>query len=297
VEYISNSFVGPSFAAYIAEQFEEATRGRVYGISLGIYMVVTVIGPTLAGFLAYRFNFKLMLMVAFGFYALATAVCIWMATAERFKSTHSVTKPTLTGLPTQLKAMFVLLFAGGILSWIWITDAISDTSFNLTGELFPIYLSNIGKLTLEEIGFIGSAWGLASILGSFLGGWLTDKHNERTIISSGFLVLSLGLVAMVLARSSLSFLGARFLNGLGVGVLMPAYDSLISKVVPEDKRGLAFGFFGTSLGILSLPMPWIGSLLWERYSPQVPFWVTAAVCAVSIPIVWFKFVLPKPENS
>jgi MFS family permease len=296
VEYISYSFVGPSFAAYIAEQSDEAGRGRVYGVSRGLYMVVTVIGPTLAGLLVYRFNFRLMLMVAFGFYALATVVRIWMATAERFKSTHSTGKPTLTGLATQLRAMFALLFAGGILTWIWVTDAISDTSFNLTGELFPIYLSNIGKLTLEQIGFIGSAWGLASIMGSFLGGWLTDKRNERIIISGGFLVLTLGLVAMVLARSSLAFLGARFLNGLGVGVLMPAYDSLISKVVPENKRGLAFGFFGTSLGILSLPMPWIGAQLWERFSPQTPFWITVAVCALSIPLVWFKFVLPKSEK-
>lgn len=41
--------------------------------------------------------------------------------------------------------------------------------------------------------------------------------------------------------------------GLGVGCLMPAYDSLISKVVPEDRRGLAYGLFGTSLGLLSCP--------------------------------------------
>jgi MFS family permease len=57
VEFVSSSFVGPSFSAYIAEQSDEATRGRVYGLTSGIYMVVTVIGPTLAGMLAYRMNF------------------------------------------------------------------------------------------------------------------------------------------------------------------------------------------------------------------------------------------------
>ena len=60
-------------------------------------------------------------------------------------------------------------------------------------------------------------------------------------------------------------------------------------VVPESKRGLAFGFFGTSLGILSLPMPWIGAQLWEIFSPQAPFWITAMLCAVAIPIAWIKF--------
>lgn len=297
VEYVSNSFVGPSFGAYIAEQSEEATRGRVYGVSRGIYMVVTVIGPTLAGLLAYRFNFRLMLMVAFVFYALATAVRVWMATNERFKPERAPEKPTWGGLTSQLKAMFGLLFAGGILTWIWITDAIGDTSYNLTGNLFPIYLSDIGKLTVEQIGLMGSAWGAASIAGSFLGGWLTDKRSERTIITGGFVLLTLALVSMVLARSPLAFLGSRLLNGLGVGLLMPAYDSLISKVIPENKRGLAFGFFGTSLGILSLPMPWIGAQLWETFTPQMPFWVTAVACAISIPIAWVKFVLPKVKKG
>jgi MFS family permease len=220
-----------------------------------------------------------------------------MATNERFKPERAPEKPTLSGLSEQLKAMFGLLFAGGILIWIWITDAIGDTSYNLTGNLFPIYLSDIGKLTVEQIGLLGSAWGIASIAGSFLGGWLTDKRSERMIITSGFVLLTLGLVSMVLARSPLAFLGSRLLNGLGVGVLMPSYDSLISKVVPENKRGLAFGFFGTSLGILSLPMPWIGAQLWERFTPQTPFWLTAVACAISIPIVWFKFVLPKVESE
>ena len=83
--------------------------------------------------------------------------------------------------------------------------------------------------------------------------------------------------------------------GLGVGCLIPAYDSLISKAVPEDRRGLAYGLFGTSLGLLSLPFPWIGAQLWERFSPQAPFWVTVVACAISIPIAWFKFILPSQD--
>ncbi len=293
MEYISSAFVAPSFSAYIAEESDSSIRGRVYGVTSGIYMVVTVIGPSLAGFLAYRFNFRNMLLVAFFFYLAATLVRLWMGFSERFKPAVAPQKATLSGLKVQLKAMFGLLFAGGILTWIWVTDAVSDTSFNLIGELFPIYLSKIGKLTFEQIGLLGSAWGIASILGSFLGGWLTDKRSERTMITGGFALITLGLVANVLALSPIGFLFARVLGGLGVGILLPSYDSLVSKSVPEDKRGLAFGFFGTSLGILSLPMPWIGAQLWEKFSPQTPFWVTAFVCAIAIPIAWTKFVTPK----
>jgi MFS family permease len=293
VEYISNSFVGPSFSAYVAEQSDEHSRGRVFGITRGIYMVVTVIGPALAGLLVQRFDFRQMLGVAFVIYLLATLLRIWMATSEHFTQRRSAERLSLTGFKNQMVIMLGMLFSGGILTWIWISDAISDTAFNLTGELFPIYLSKIGGLSVIQIGLLGSAWGIASILGSFLGGWLTDKRSERDILSGGFLLVTIGLVCMVLSRSLGGFLAARLMTGLGIGLLMPAYDSLISKVVAEDKRGLAFGFFGTSLGILSLPMPWIGGQLWERLAPQAPFWVTAILCSITIPIAWRKFVLPK----
>jgi nitric oxide reductase large subunit len=60
--------------------------------------------------------------------------------------------------------------------------------------------------------------------------------------------------------------------------------------------GLAFGFFGTSLGLLSLPMPWIGAQLWERISPQTPFWIVLAASLISVIVAWMKFKLPKSDN-
>jgi hypothetical protein len=75
--------------------------------------------------------------------------------------------------------------------------------------------------------------------------------------------------------------------------MSPAYNSLISKAVPQKVRGTAFGLFSTSLGLVSLPSPWIGAQLWERTSPRVPFLVTGAAAVISILPAWVKFKLPK----
>ena len=81
--------------------------------------------------------------------------------------------------------------------------------------------------------------------------------------------------------------------GMGVGIMMPAYQSLISKAVPQNLRGMAFGLFSTSLGIISLPSPWIGAQLWDKVSPQCPFTSTAIALLLSIIPIWLKFKLPK----
>jgi MFS family permease len=296
IEEISGAVVGPSFSAYIAEQSPEGQRGQVFGLSTSIYMTVNVIGPALAGFLAFRAGFRSMLAVAFVFYAAATSVRIWMALSERFKPARSPEKPSWRGLKTQMGAMFGLLIAGGLLTWIWVTDAVGDTAFNLIGQLYPIYLEQIGGLNLQQIGLLNSIWGMAIILASFTAGRLADRRDERTVIALGFLLEGAGLAVLLSLRGFLAYGAAMAIFGFGVGCLMPAYNLLISKAVPEDKRGLAFGLFGTSLGLLGLPMPWLGAQMWERIAPQAPFWVVVAACAICIPIAWYKFVLPKLDK-
>jgi hypothetical protein len=55
--------------------------------------------------------------------------------------------------------------------------------------------------------------------------------------------------------------------------------------------------FGTSIGLISLPAPWLGAQLWERLSPQAPFAMTALATVACIALVWRKFVLPEASES
>lgn len=293
VEYISNSVVGPSFGAYISEQSDETQRGRVFGLTSSIYMTVTVIGPALAGLLAFRYSFKLMMSVALAFYFTATLVRLWMATAEHFAAKKDAQRPTFEGFKSQVGTMFTLLFAGGIITWIWVTDAIGDTASNMISQLTPIYFSEIGGINVERVGYLNAILGLAIIITSPLAGRLVDKVSERASILMGFVAQAIGLILFLLAQNFWGFaLGMGFL-GTAVGCLIPGYDSLISKVVPDEKRGLAFGLFGTTLGILSLPMPWIGAQLWDRFTPQTPYFFVILACLLSIPIVWSRFKIPR----
>ena len=295
VEYISNSVVGPSFGAYISEQSDESQRGRVFGVTSSIYMTVTVIGPALAGLLANRFGFKFMMSVALVFYLAATLVRVWMATSEHFVAKKNAEKPTWEGFKTQISAVFTLLLAGGILTWIWVTDAIGDTAANMIDQLTPIYLSDVGGLNVEQIGYLNAIRGLAIITVSPLARRFVDRFSERASIVIGFVLQAIGMSLFLLSQSFIGFGAAMLLSGAAVGCLIPGYDSLISKVIPEERRGLAFGLFGTTLGILSLPMPWLGAQLWERFSPQTPYSFVIIACLVSISIAWARFSLPKKE--
>jgi MFS family permease len=119
--------------------------------------------------------------------------------------------------------------------------------------------------------------------------------SDRISIMTGFILQAIGMCLFLFSGSYIGFGAAMLCSGAAVGFLIPGYDSLISKVVPEERRGLAFGLFGTTLGILSLPMPWIGAQLWENISPQTPYSFVVLACLISISIAWAKFRLPKND--
>jgi MFS family permease len=294
---MTRSLIGPSFSAFIAEQSSEKNRARVFGVTDALFMIVGVVGPPLGGWLADVYGFRFMLAVAWAFYAVATIIRVNMARNAAKNGEGHPKKLTFSGLRQNLGTMFGLLASGGLVTWVLITDGVRDIAFALSGNLMPLYLETIGGMTYQQIGWLGSVFGICMMLVNVPAGWLADKKGERIGIVLGFL---LEAAAMGLFVSTSGFVGYAFtwaLFGVGVGLMSPAYNSLISKAVPEKVRGTAFGLFSTSLGLVSLPSPWIGAQLWERASPRVPFLVTGAAALVSILPAWAKFKLVKDGSE
>ena len=300
---IARSLVGPSFDAFIAEHSKEENRAKVFGMTQAIFMTVSVIGPPLGGWLAGAYGFKAMLMVAAFFYILATLIRVGMAREASKGDNSQHKKLSFESLKKNLSSMFGMIFAGGLITWILITDGVRDTSFALSMNLMPIYLQDIGRMNMTQIGWMNSAFGLSMMLMTIPGGWLADKTSERLVISIGMVFVGLSLFVLIGTPSGLvwMYFAGWALAGVGVGMMTPAYQSLISTSVPPELRGTAFGLFSTSLGIISLPAPWIGAQLWAGVNPRFPFMVTGVVVLLSIIPILLKFHLPAKtevlENS
>ena len=290
---MTRSLIGPSFSAFIAEQSSEKNRARVFGITDALFMIVGVVGPPLGGWLADRYSFRFMLAVAWVFYAIATVIRINMARNASQNGEGHPQKLSFSGLRQNLGTMFGLVASGGIVTWILITDGVRDIAFALSGNLMPLYLESIGGMSYQQIGWLGSIFGICMMLVNVPAGWLADKKGERLGIILGFVLEAAAMGVFVITEGFWGYATSWALFGIGVGLMSPAYNSLISKAVPQKVRGTAFGLFSTSLGIVSLPSPWIGAQLWERTSPRVPFLVTGAAAVISILPAWAKFRLPK----
>lgn len=295
---ITTSLVSPSFGAFIAEESPEENRARVYGITQAIYLSVLVIGPPIGGWLVDHFSFKFMLLVASLIYTCATILRIFMARRASKKERATTTgKLSLGSLKDNLGSMLTILLAGGLVTWLLITDGVRDIAFNLTGTLLPIYIEDVGGLSTTQIGLLTSIAGIASMVINIPAGWLADKKSERLNIVSGFVLQFIALMTFIRAETFWGYVVVFVLYGLGMGMMQPAYQSLLSKALPKKLRGTGFGLIQSSLGVFSLPAPYIGGYLYENISPILPFRITAWVSLLAVIPAWLKFKLPKSQDG
>jgi MFS family permease len=295
LSYIPPALIGPSFGAFIAENSTSENRGRVYGITDTIFQITGVIGPPLGGLLAGRLGFKSMFLVSAILYTCAALLRIWMATNARWSTVPKADKQQelkIGSLKKSIRTMFGMILGGGVLTWIFITDGVRDIAFRLSGELEPLYLKEIGGITLEQIGFLGAIFSVAMMFTPIFSGKMADKYGERVPIALGFLLVFFAFMIFLNVYTFFGFAVCWIVFGVGVGLLSPAYQSLVSKVVPQNMLGTFTGLFRSSLGLISLPAPYIGALLWENLSPKVPFMITAVVALLSIIPTWLFFKAP-----
>ncbi len=295
VNQVPYALVAPSFSAFLAENSTEENRGKVYGLADTIFQVTGLVGPPLGGFLAGRYGFRPMLAVAAVLYWTAAALRIWMAATMSSAGEREPQALSVGSLKVSLRTMFAMMLGGGVITWIFLTDGVRDIAFRLSGELMPIYIEEIGGVGVQKIGLLGSVLSAAMMISPLASGRLTDRYGEHVPISAGFALASFSFLVFLRAESFLAFAACWALFGIGMGLLSPAYQSLISKVVPQERLGVFTGVFRSSLGFISLPAPLIGAQLWERFDPRVPFAITAVVSMVAVVPTWLKFRVPDSE--
>jgi MFS family permease len=257
-----------------------------------IRTIAWIIGPPLGGFLAETISARALFLAASLSFSLATFI-FWRLRRRVPPDVRQNDQPTnWTTLKKSLLEMFTLLVSGGLVTWILITDGIFDIGIKLSRDLMPVYLSEIGRLSKTAIGQLDGINGLAWAAGSLVAGWFIERTSRRAGVATGLLLLAGSQVMFALALSPVAFGFSWALMGLGGSVLDPALYSLVADGVPARLRGMTYGLLATSLGLISLPFPWLGGQIWTWIGPKAPFVLSAILAILAIAPAWLKLIPP-----
>ncbi|WCR11244.1 MFS transporter [Paracoccus stylophorae] len=115
-----------------------------------------------------------------------------------------------------------------------------------------------------------------------------DIMGRGGLFLIGLAVFTLSSVAAGLAPDARWLNAARFVQGIGSGLLSPQGIGMIQQYFRGDERGRAFGYFGTVVGFSVATGPVLGGFLIQTGGPELGWRLTFLV---NVPIGIVAFVL------
>ncbi len=208
----------------------------IYGISstismaLGPLLGITILKITTFGYL-FLFSF---LIVMLGFFL------IWFINYPEYKPQKLELKLKnfieKKAIPIGLIAMIFTLSYGGIVGFI------------------ALFIREIGNSLDSRIFFLLFAVGIA--LSRIFSGRIVDRSGPEKIVIIGFSTLIFSFIILGLVKIPLIFYINSSLIGIGCGILIPTFQTIVNNAVTKERRGVAnttfFTFFDLGIGIGSL---------------------------------------------
>lgn len=113
-------------------------------------------------------------------------------------------------------------------------------------------------------------------------GMLSDRMGRRRIIALGWFIYAIVYLGFALAthlwQAWLLFAGFGIYQGVAEGVSR----AFVADLVPEGRRGTAYGLQQGLTGILILPAGVVAGYLWDRIAPSAPFYLGAGMAFAAV---------------
>jgi len=255
--------------ALIADSIHPSVRGRAFGVRSAADNAGALLGPLIA--FAILTWWHVSLRTVFWFAAIPGAIAVIVAIVGVHEVRRGEAKQSKV---TQLRSGMGRRF------WAFLVVIFIFTLGNSTDAFLLLRARELGvPVALAPI-----LWALLNgvkSVSNIPGGTLSDRIGRRPTLVAGWLVYA--LVYFLFARASHAWEAWALFAGYGIffGLSEGTELALVADVVPDDRRGSAYGWYYLAIGIGALPASLIFGVLWDRFGSPVAFSTGAALALVA----------------
>jgi len=148
-------------------------------------------------------------------------------------------------------------------------------------DAFLLLRAEQAGISLAVIPLLWMALHLSKVVSSLIFGELSDKVGRRKLIFAGWILYALVYCGFAFVGSAWQALALFLIYGIYFGLTEGVEKALVADLVPEEKRGTAYGLYNLAFGITVFPASLIFGLIWESYGASTAFLVSAAISLVS----------------
>ncbi|HEY0514018.1 MAG TPA: MFS transporter [Thermoanaerobaculia bacterium] len=246
--------------ALIADSVAPAIRGRAFGFHNAADNLGAVVGPLLA-FVFLRWE-GLPLRTVF----LLTAIPGALAVLALIFGVREVPR---TAPPKKEGDVDLKMPLGGRF-WAYLVVLLLFTLGNSTDAFLLLRAGQLGVAT----SLIPILWALLNLVKSVSntpGGILSDRIGRKPLIAAGWLVYA--AVYFLFGRAGQAWHAWALFAAYGIyfGLTEGVEKALVADLVPQERRGAAFGWYNLAIGIGALPASLLFGALWDRWGSATAF--------------------------
>jgi MFS family permease len=133
--------------------------------------------------------------------------------------------------------------------------------------------------------WVAVLWALHSgvrMTAAFAGGAIADRYGGRKPMAAGWILYALVYLGFGIATSAPVRVALFVTYGVYYGLTEPAEKAWISRLVPENLRGTAFGYYNCAIGVGALPASLLFGFLFQTFGAAAAFGAGAALAFLAV---------------
>jgi MFS family permease len=298
----------PAFNAIIAESLPQDKKGAGFGAYRFMTGIPGIFMPVVSGYyldlMGLERGVKTGLLMFIGAATIATIIRQIFLTetlvTEDAKEEEITETEERVGLIETFKRQPRTVWA------MLAVTIITGFAMRMTWTFLSIYAVNVVDLTMAQYGMLQSVAMFISVPLYLISGVVADRTSRKNLILMARGLGPFDSLSLFLFNDYRKLLGAYSVigvaQGIGGGRLRtggfmggPAWNSLITDLVPAKDRGKVLGLMGTVSGLLGLPGAMIGGYVYEK-NPALLLISGSLLEALAIPIIIFFLKDPRAKE-
>ena len=122
----------------------------------------------------------------------------------------------------------------------------------------------------------------SKVIFSLVGGDLSDRFGRKALIITGWLIYALVYVGFAFVSSAWQCWALFVIYGAYFGMTEGVEKAFVADMVPEKRRGTAFGLYNLAFGITVFPASLLFGLVWYKFGASTAFLASACVSILAI---------------
>ncbi|MFN2149756.1 MAG: MDR family MFS transporter [Anaerolineales bacterium] len=177
--------------------------------------------------------------------------------------------------------------------WILVMASFIDRlGGTLIFPFFALYITQKFNVGMTEAGALLGLFSVSGLVGSTIGGALTDRFGRRSMVLFGLITSAFTSIALGLVNDLTLFYPVAVVVGMLSNIAGPAHQAMVADMLPEGKRAQGFGILRVTANLAWIFGPTIGGFVAAQ--SYLLLFILDAISSTITALIVFRFI---PETK